>query len=181
MASEIEAKVRQIPFEGRFKEDWTFGDVKYAPILPTGTITPHGLDQAALENSVGGPFYPGIEVSWLIRRRELYAGAFRFNEPGFSIGPLTFQAGFFSQQMALPWTADFYDCHKEDHTTDDAQEPAIYMWWTAQRPDDVRSQAGGEYRRWVEPFDAAKEAASMIRMTSQILPGLSKCGPVGSN
>ena len=30
-------------------------------------MTPEGLDRAALENSVGGPFYPGIEVSWLVR------------------------------------------------------------------------------------------------------------------
>ena len=32
------------------------------------------------------------------------------------------------------------------------------MWWTAQRPDDVRSDAGGPYRRWVKPFDDFKDA-----------------------
>jgi hypothetical protein len=144
--------------EGRFKEDWTFGPVTYAPIPEHEEITPHGLDCAALENCVGGPFYPGIEVSWLIRQPELYAAAFRLKEPGFSTGPLTLQAGFFSQQMALPWHADFYDCHKEDHTTDDSEEPQVYMWWTAQRPDDIRAAADGPYRRWVEPFDAFKEA-----------------------
>jgi hypothetical protein len=143
--------------EGRFKEDWTFGDVTYAPVPTSTGVTPHGLDCAALENCVGGPFYPGIEVSWLIRRPELYSAAFRLKEPGFAIGPLTFQAGFFSQQMALPWHADFYDCHKEDHTTDDAQEPLIYMWWTAQRPDDIRAEEDGPFSRWVERFDAFKE------------------------
>jgi hypothetical protein len=143
--------------EGRFKEDWTFGDVTYAPIPAPSPVTPHGLDCAALENCVGGPFYPGIETSWLIRRPELYAAAFRLKESGFAIGPLAFQAGFFSQQMALPWHADFYDCHKEDHTTDDAPEPLVYMWWTAQRPDDIRSEEDGPFRRWVEPFDAFKE------------------------
>ena len=143
---------------GKCKDDWSFGgQVKYAPIPTPGPITPHGLDKAVLENCVGGPFYPGIEVSWLIRQPELYAAAFRFDEPGFSIGPLPFQPGFFSQQMALPWTADFYDCHKEEHTPDESQESVVYMWWTAQRPDDVRSEAGGEYRRWVERFDAFKE------------------------
>jgi hypothetical protein len=143
--------------EGRFKEDWTFGDVTYAPIPAPTPVTPHGLDCAALENCVGGPFYPGIEVSWLIRRPELYAAAFRLKEPGFTFGPLTFRAGFFSQQMALPWHADFYDCHKEDHTTDDAPEPLVYMWWTAQRPDDVRAEEDGPYSRWVQRFDAFKE------------------------
>jgi hypothetical protein len=68
-----------------------------------------------------------------------------------------FQPGFFSQQMALPWQADFYDCHKEDHTPDSSDERLIYMWWTAQRPDDIRADASGPYRRWVEPFDASKE------------------------
>jgi hypothetical protein len=141
---------------GRFKEDWTFGDVRFAPIpQPTGLVTPHGLDLAALENCVGGPFYPGIEVSWLIRQSELYAGAFRLKEPGFTIGPLTFAAGFFSQQMALPWHADFYDCHREEHTPDGSDERMYYMWWTAQRPDDIRESATSPYQRWVAAFDAA--------------------------
>jgi len=143
--------------EGRFVDDWKFGDVRFAPIPAPGIVTPHGLDQAALENCVGGPFYPGIEVSWLIRHTSLYAGAFRLQKAGFLLGPLTFGAGFFSQQMALPWQADFYDCHKEEHTEDGSPEPRIYMWWTAQRPDDIRAVAGGPYRRWVEPFDAASQ------------------------
>ena len=31
------------------------------------------------------------------------------------------------------------------------------MWWTAQRPDDIRSDAAGPYRRWVEAFDQFKD------------------------
>jgi len=143
--------------QGRFKEDWTFGDVRFAPIPPPSTVTPHGLDCAAMENCVGGPFYPGIEISWLIRQPELHAGAFRLKETGFQVGPLTFQAGFFSQQMALPWQADFYDCHREKHNPPDAKEDIFYMWWTAQRPDNIRSEADGPFRRWVEPFDGAKD------------------------
>jgi hypothetical protein len=147
--------------EGRFNEDWTLGVIRYAPIPAPAPITPHGLDRSALENCVGGPFYPGIEISWLIRERGLYAEAFRLNDVGGNIGtpefPLMVQAGFFSQQMALPWQADFYDCHKEEHTPPGERERFIYMWWTAQRPDDIRSVAGGDYRRWVEPFDAFKD------------------------
>ena len=146
--------------EGHFVEDWAFGGVRYAPIPAPGPITPHGLDAAALENCVGGPFYPGIEVSWLIRRPSLYERAFRLKAPGFPVGPLTFRAGFFSQQMALPWHADFYDCHKEDHTPDGGPEPLIYMWWTAQRPDDVRAVPDGPYRRWVAPFDEFKDSGA---------------------
>jgi hypothetical protein len=145
-----------------FKSDWTAGDVPYAPIPLPSTVTPHGLDRSALENCVGGPFYPGIEVGWLIRHLSLYREAFRLRDSDqpFSLGPLQFQAGFFSQQMALPWQADFYDCHKEDHTAGTDQEPMLYMWWTAQRPDDLRVQAGGELTRWVAPFDTAMESGS---------------------
>jgi hypothetical protein len=60
-----------------------------------------------------------------------------------------------SQQMALPWHADFYDCHREDHTPDDADEKQYYMWWTAHRPDFIRD--GDSSRRWVDAFDAAKD------------------------
>ena len=110
-----------------FKSDWTAGDVRFAPIPAPSPVTPHGLDRAALENCVGGPFYPGIEVSWLIRQLPLYTGAFRLRDPEqpFSLGPLAFRAGFFSQQMALPWQADFYDCQKEDHTTPTDTEPMV--------------------------------------------------------
>jgi hypothetical protein len=143
--------------EGRFREDWAFGDTRFAPIPEPSSITPHGLDRAALERAVGGPFYPGIEVSWLIRQPELFARAFRLATSGLTRGPLTLQPGYFSQQMAIPWQADFYDCHKEEHTPDGDHEQKFYMRWTAQRPDDVRAAAGGAYRRWVAPFDAAKE------------------------
>jgi hypothetical protein len=77
--------------EGRFKEDWTGGDVKCASIPSPGPITPHGLDRAALENCVGGPFYPGIEVSWLVpskisNSRSVVEPRVAFAEP-----PLKFQ------------------------------------------------------------------------------------------
>ncbi len=144
---------------GSFASDWDLGDVKYAPVPePDSNPSPQGLTIAALENCVGGPFFPGIEVSWLIREQTLYAGAFRLKEPGFVLGSLTLGPGFFSQQMALPWQADFYDCHKEDHTPDGAPEKIIYMWWTAQRPDDIRPDASSPWRRWVLPFDANKDS-----------------------
>jgi hypothetical protein len=145
--------------DGKFKADWNLGDdVKYAPIPAPQEVTPHGLNIAGLENCVGGPFFPGIEVGWLIRETELYDSAFRLKEPGFSIGPLTFEGGFFSQQMALPWQADFYDCHREDHTPEGAAEKIYYMWWTAQRPDNIRADANSEQRRWVAAFDENKDA-----------------------
>jgi hypothetical protein len=146
--------------DGRFQEDWTFGDVRIAPVQIPGPVTPHGLDRAAAENRVGGPFYPGIEISWLIRHPSIHHSAFRLHMPAWglkNVGPIAYQPGFFSQQMALPWTADFYDCHKEEHSkaNKNAHEEMLYMWWTANRPDDFRAQSGEERQRWVGAFDAA--------------------------
>jgi hypothetical protein len=111
---------------------------------PTATeITPHGLDEAALRNASGGAFYPGIEVSWLIREPALYAAPFRIrhgapscyacDDPTVTVG-----AGYFSRQMALPWLADFRDCKSEDHPPgNDPRAHRVFGWWPSQRPDRV--------------------------------------------
>ena len=133
---------------GNFVADWT-GVVP--TIVPREPPTPDDLDRAAVENSVGGPFYPGIEVSWLIRCKELFAEPLRIATTRVQLGALELRPGFFSQQMALPWQADFYDCHKERSDDPDGNEYE-FMWWTAQRPDDV-FVSGGPRDRWVRAFD----------------------------
>jgi hypothetical protein len=129
---------------------------------PPAAITPWGLDQAALEGCVGGAFFPGIEVGWLIRNWRLYETK-SAQESVFRIVPwrhrldgtvmknaakkpllrtlrygsmaagvdLTIQAGYFTQQMALPWPADFLSCGRYVH------EGIMAGWWPAQRPDDL--------------------------------------------
>jgi L-Lysine epsilon oxidase N-terminal/L-lysine epsilon oxidase C-terminal domain len=147
---------------GEFDSDWPGTE----PGIPTpAEVTPQGLDFAAMEHCVGGPFYPGIEVSWLIHRPEIYAEPFRLRVPRapdtedhdgvVTVGAVTFAPGFFTQQMALPWQADFYDCHKEKFTSPDGPE-YFYMWWTAQRPDDAYPAGKNTQARWVRPFDSAK-------------------------
>ncbi|MCK6544518.1 LodA/GoxA family CTQ-dependent oxidase [Myxococcota bacterium] len=98
---------------------------------PSPAITAHGLDQAALEGTCGGAFYPGMEYSWLFRNPAIYLAPFRIDhaatstyltEQGSPIGP-----GYFSRQMALPWQADFNDCRNE----------GSYGWWPSVRPTDV--------------------------------------------
>lgn len=98
------------------------------------TVTPHGLDRAAIECASGGGFFPGIEVSWLIREPSLFAEPFRIKHGAKSpyLGDkdehaTTVGAGFFSRQMALPWLADFLQCMHED----------TWGWWPSQRPDSV--------------------------------------------
>jgi hypothetical protein len=74
------------------------------------------LQRAALEPCIGGAFYPGIEVPWIVLEPARYAAAFRINSKTVRPGDLT-------KGMCLPWQADFYDCRDS--------------WWPAARPDDV--------------------------------------------
>jgi hypothetical protein len=115
----------------------------FPPPPPASTITPEGLDRAALENCVGGAFYPGIEVGWQIRQPSIFAEPFRIKDviPGVKSpyrgdsGPI--RAGHFTRQMALPWQADFLQCKTEDATGGTFNGTTGWGWWPAQRPDFV--------------------------------------------
>jgi hypothetical protein len=115
--------------------------------LPTPRITPHGLDQAALENVVGGAFYPGIEVSWLIRKPEVYSAPFRIDhtakDPYWGKSASKIKPGHFTRQMALPWHSDFLECANtlNANSAFDGMTPDYFGWWPAQRPDHVKSEA----------------------------------------
>jgi hypothetical protein len=89
------------------------------------------LCEAALENCVGGSFFPGIEGTYDIARIETYHPEMNLRRE-FRINPVR-PAGFLTEKMALPWQADFADCSN--------------FWWPSQRPDDV-SLKTGEKVRW---------------------------------
>jgi L-lysine epsilon oxidase-like protein len=130
---------------GDFIEDWV--QPVAAGFVPPGEPTPDELDRAALENISGGAFYPGMEVSWLFAKKEVWATPFRIARgkivgsvpvPPASRADLVVEAGMFSQQMALPWQADFFDCTSD--FVDDrsvAGEKRRIAWWPTNRPDDV--------------------------------------------
>ena len=110
---------------GYFHNDWVGFPI------PSSTITPQGLDKAALENCVGGAFYPGIEVSWYVRDLYGFIGPFRLSHSLLSAGDIT-------KQMAVPWQADFYDCQQDEELA----------WWPAQRPDDVFVDGTIHMHKW---------------------------------
>jgi len=87
-------------------------DAPADPVEPEPAV----LTRTALEGCAGGPFYPGIEISAIVRDRRLYCEAFRFDSKAISPGDIT-------KYMACPWQADFYECRD--------------TWWPAQRPDAV--------------------------------------------
>ena len=158
--------------QGNFNNDWP-GQPPSVP-LPVPP-TPEGLDQAALENCVGGPFFPGIEVSWLIRHIALYSEPFRLDVPAMpaseapapkQVGAIVFAPGFFSQQMAQPWHADFFDCHKEEHQDADKRS-YFYMWWTAQRPDDTFAPGADKPQPWVRHIVPPDKSLEDIESTDE--------------
>jgi hypothetical protein len=127
--------------KGDFVEDW--GQVPANP----PAITPEGLDRAALENMSGGAFYPGMEASWLFAKKEVWDKPFRLAlnrtvgtipVPGEGRRDVIVAAGVFSQQMALPWQADFLDC-AADFVDDQsvADKRRRVGWWPMTRPDEV--------------------------------------------
>jgi hypothetical protein len=137
---------------GNFIEDW--GQVQ--PSAPT--ITPEGLDHASLDNISGGAFFPGMEASWLLSKKEAWERPFRL-ALGRTVGTvpvpgdssrrdLVIEAGAFSQQMALPWQADFRDC-----AAGPVDDPSVagktrrVAWWPTNRPDEVFSASTPTVRK----------------------------------
>eukprot|EP01121_Diplochlamys_sp_Union-15-3_P017238 TRINITY_DN602_c0_g2_i2.p1 TRINITY_DN602_c0_g2~~TRINITY_DN602_c0_g2_i2.p1 ORF type:complete len:1029 (+),score=246.12 TRINITY_DN602_c0_g2_i2:58-3087(+) len=78
-------------------------------------LVPWAMDLAPLEWCVGGPFYPGIEITYVVKDPSTFSEPFRINR--------NWKAGDATKHMALPWQADFNEC--EIH------------WWPAARPDTV--------------------------------------------
>ena len=144
--------------EGNAELDWTGSP----PAADSNDITPDGLDRAALENATGGPYCPGIEMGWLGTKVEAYAAPLRFalgkavgsfKVPGTkdNVRSVVVEAGVFSQQMALPWQADFHACSREQ------RGQLIAAWWPVQRPDEVVRSGETAYSEWARGV-ATKEA-----------------------
>lgn len=110
--------------QGSFVQD-------FAVAAPPAIRSPEAIDRAALDATVGGGFFPGIEIGILSTNPELYDEPFRLTRQAFSdndpsIGAAvqtTLRAGSLTERMACPWQADFMKCSGN--------------WWPAQRPDTV--------------------------------------------
>lgn len=97
------------------------------------------LTRAVLDNCVGGPFSPGIEMSWISRDPAIYAEPFRIRARFVPQGPLSLdfdpqrgmEPGDITRYMAVPWQADFNECSSQS-----IGERTLW-WWPAQRPEFV--------------------------------------------
>jgi hypothetical protein len=116
---------------GNFDNDWPGSPPDPVPFdkIPVAHQA-WALCEAALENCVGGSFYPGIEGTYDIARLATYHPQDNLRSE-FRIDP-AHPAGFLTEKMALPWQADFVDCSN--------------FWWPSQRPDDVTLKSGAKVR-----------------------------------
>ncbi|SEK55934.1 LodA/GoxA family CTQ-dependent oxidase [Nitrosovibrio tenuis] len=127
---------------GEFHADWTSEPVP-VPFekLPLGQ-RPDSLTRAALEGCIGAPFFPGIEVTYVIAQAATYEASFRIKQ--------TLPPGFLTEYMAVPWQADFYACGE--------------LWWPAQRPVDVVTATGE-----IQPFSRGiQDYADMVHWWSEL-------------
>ena len=127
---------------GDFHADWT-GEPIPVPFekLPLEQ-RPDALTRAALEGCIGAPFFPGIEVTYMIAQAATYEASFRIRQ--------TLPPGFLTECMAVPWQADFFACGE--------------LWWPAQRPVDVVTPSGE-----IQPFSRGiQDYADMVRWWSEL-------------
>lgn len=139
--------------DGDFDADWPAG----GPMVP-GAVEelpvdeqPDALDRAALDDCLGGPFHPGCELTWPMRRAELYAAPFRIArrrdpEPDWGDfmtslvalagdGPLAGSGpGGLTRWMAVPWQTDTSSCLSR-YIADEADY--LPTFWPARVPNDV--------------------------------------------
>jgi L-lysine 6-oxidase len=118
-------------------------------MVPPSALMASGLDRASLEQCSGGAFYPGMEVTWLIRNRHIFSQPFRIKHKhssppdGLEVGDhnedvsLGLEAGDLTKRMAIPWQADFLKCSKQHTTSINGPDVPLIPWWPAQRPIDV--------------------------------------------
>jgi hypothetical protein len=83
------------------------------------------LARAALEQTIGDPLYPGLEVFWVAKYPEVYdtENISPWMKPPFRINHNKVLPGFLGRGLSLPWQSDFDLCNTH--------------WWPSGRPDDV--------------------------------------------
>lgn len=121
---------------------------------------PEALDRAALHFCIGGPFHPGCEATWNIRRISMYRSAFRLRErlPGTQEpdygdfmtadlatadgGPLSASGpGDVTKWLAVPWQTDTASCLAGYGGTEFQPDDLIPAFWPSRVPNTVLSEA----------------------------------------
>jgi hypothetical protein len=123
---------------------------------------PAALDRAAMEDCLGGPFHPGIELTWTLRLPRMWAAPFRLRilgdgvqpqddygdvlQPAVAVGPGGVLGpsgpGTLTRWLGVPWQTDEASCLA-------GYQPGTYLpapsFWAARVPNHVLDVRG--YRR----------------------------------
>lgn len=126
---------------------------------------PRALDRANLESCLGGPFHPGIEMTWTLRVASMWKEAFRLNilpeevaprddygmilTPEVALGPggvvEASGPGTLTWWMGVPWQTDGASCLS-------GYELGTYLslpsFWAARVPNQVMSERS--YERFID-------------------------------
>lgn len=142
---------------------WAAGKFDLSPAAPLPNVT--DLDRASVGNCVGGPFCPGIEVTWSLYSKALYEAPYRIrhrhdedyyrqnglcpdeNETDPSGNVQGCEPGDLTKRMATPWQSDFFQCtvqyinfsDNDANKADGIPKPPTYYayWWPPQSPWNV--------------------------------------------
>jgi hypothetical protein len=137
------------------------------------------LDKASLEFCLADAFHPGCEMTWPVRNKGMYMGAYRFLhpvdpdwvEPSYGMqlttdvltlpdGPLLGgqTPGSISRWMAVPWQTDTASCRSG---YDKSYDPYIPTFWPARVPNQVMTESA--YQKTMDkesPLEQRKQAFS---------------------
>ncbi|MCQ9376077.1 LodA/GoxA family CTQ-dependent oxidase [Methyloversatilis sp. XJ19-13] len=142
--------------EGRFASDWT--GIPQLPVFDA--LTPEQqieeLDRASMHECLGGPFHPGIELTWPFRLATMWEAPYRLRtlpegEPvRQDYGPVLTKEvalahdgphgasgpGSLTRWLGVPWQTDEASCNSADLYT-----PSLYLsspsFWGARVPNQV--------------------------------------------
>lgn len=146
--------------DGEFQSDWP-GAPPVPPVFDS--LTPadqvEHLKRCALHECLGGPFHPGIELTWTLRRPSMWTHPYRLkliaegqraaqdfgdqltpeaclaaDGPWSAVGP-----GVLTRWLGVPWQTDEASCNSEAEYS-----PSLYLsmptFWGARVPDQVLSR-----------------------------------------
>ncbi len=148
--------------QGDFDDDPTYRDRPSTLDAYPIEDQPHALDEANLESCLGGPFHPGIELTWPLRVASMWKSPFRLNvlpegqEPNMNYGPSLSSVeamgpggivessgpGTLTWWMGVPWQTDEASCLSGYELGTFLSLPSF---WAARVPNQVLSERS--YRR----------------------------------
>ncbi|TPI60964.1 hypothetical protein FJ420_31100 [Mesorhizobium sp. B3-1-3] len=174
--------------DGSFTDDWTGVPTPPAFDSLSAADQVEHLKRASLHDCLGGPFHPGIEITWIMRIPLLWKEAYRLKVlPGMkparqdygdilnpevctgSGGPFDgAAAGALTRFMGVPWQTDGVSCNS---SADYFPSTFLSMptFWGARVPDQVLAQASYERASALDPKTASLQIHKHFALRSDWL------------